>query len=158
MLDVNVRCTCTLTQWYATAGVGGRGCFYIAVYRWWRVLHLLDLELEGNFGYMADEEDGAEGFLDALEDVFWIWDDNDYSWYQRRFQARRTIKEKEDKVEDFSDHGTKEKKREKDRATLQEIRATGLMMTGKEQRQRTGMKAIGPMKMKQHGSGRKRYA
>ena len=32
-------------------------------------------ELEGNFGYWdEDEEDGAEGFLDALEDVFWIWD------------------------------------------------------------------------------------
>ena len=50
-------------------------------------------ELEENFGYWAeDEEDGAEGFLDALEDVFWIWDDNDYSWFQRRFQARRTRK------------------------------------------------------------------
>ena len=37
-------------------------------------------DLDGSFGYWAeDEEDGAEGFLDALEDVFWIWDDNDYS-------------------------------------------------------------------------------
>ena len=35
-----------------------------------------------------DEEDGAEGFLDALEDVFWIWDDNDCSWFQRRFQGK----------------------------------------------------------------------
>ena len=52
-------------------------------------------ELEGNFGYWAeDEEDGAEGFLDALEDVFWIWDDNDYAWFQRRFQGRRTRKRK----------------------------------------------------------------
>ena len=52
-------------------------------------------ELEGNFGYWAeDEEDGAEGFLDALEDVFWIWDDNDYAWFQRRFQGRRTRKGK----------------------------------------------------------------
>lgn len=35
-------------------------------------------DLDGNFGSWAeDEEDGAEGFLDALEDVFWIWDDND---------------------------------------------------------------------------------
>ena len=48
-------------------------------------------DLDGSFGYWAeDEEDGAEGFLDALEDVFWIWDDNDYSWFQRSFQGRRT--------------------------------------------------------------------
>ena len=52
-------------------------------------------DLDGSFGYWAeDEEDGAEGFLDALEDVFWIWDDNDYSWFQRRFQGRRTRKGK----------------------------------------------------------------
>ena len=31
---------------------------------------------------------------DSLEDVFWIWDDNDYSWFQRRFQGRRTRKGK----------------------------------------------------------------
>jgi len=36
--------------------------------------HLLDEgELEGTDGYWAeDDEDGAEGFLDALEDVFWV--------------------------------------------------------------------------------------
>ncbi len=32
------------------------------------------------------------------------------------------------------------------------MRATGLRMNGKEMRQRIGMKAIGPMKMKQHGN------
>ena len=48
-------------------------------------------ELEGTDGYWAeDDEDGAEGFLDALEDVFWIYDDADYTWYQRRFQGRQT--------------------------------------------------------------------
>ena len=48
-------------------------------------------ELEGTDGYWAeDEEDGAEGFLDALEDVFWVYDDADYTWYQRRFQGRQT--------------------------------------------------------------------
>ena len=32
-------------------------------------------ELEGTDGYWAeDDEDGAEGFLDALEDVFWVCD------------------------------------------------------------------------------------
>eukprot|EP00434_Breviolum_minutum_P039762 symbB.v1.2.035325.t1/scaffold4728.1/size36321/2 len=62
---------------------GGRRAFLV----------LEEGDLDGSFGYWAeDEEDGAEGFLDALEDVFWIWDDNDYSWFQRRFQGRRTRK------------------------------------------------------------------
>ena len=65
------------------SGSGGRRAFFL----------LDEGELEGNLGYWAeDEEDGAEGFLDASEDVFWIWDDNDYSWFQRRFQGRRTRK------------------------------------------------------------------
>ena len=52
------------------SGSGGRRAFFL----------LDEGELEGNLGYWAeDEEDGAEGFLDASEDVFWIWDDNDYS-------------------------------------------------------------------------------
>ena len=47
-------------------------------------------ELEGTDGYWAeDDEDGAEGFLDALEDVFWVCDDADYTWYQRRSQGRQ---------------------------------------------------------------------
>ena len=67
------------------SGSGGRRAFFL----------LDEGELEGNLGYWAeDEEDGAEGFLDASEDVFWIWDDNDYSWFQRRFQGRRTRKGK----------------------------------------------------------------
>ena len=33
-------------------------------------------DLDGNSAFWAeDEEDGAEGFVDALEDVFWTWDD-----------------------------------------------------------------------------------
>ena len=45
------------------SGSGGRRAFLV----------LDEVELEGNFGYWAeDEEDGAEGFLDALEDIFWI--------------------------------------------------------------------------------------
>ena len=52
-------------------------------------------ELEGTDGYWAeDEEDGAEGFLEANGDVFWIYDDENYSWFQRRFQGRRTRKGK----------------------------------------------------------------
>ena len=63
-------------------------------------------------------------------------------------------KERDDKVEDFSDLGTKEKEkeREKEKVTLQEMRVTGLRMNGKAMRQRIGMKAIGPMKMKQRGN------
>jgi len=54
-------------------------------------LVLDDGELEGTDGYWAeDDEDGAEGFLDALEDVFWVYDDADYTWYQGRFQGRQT--------------------------------------------------------------------
>ena len=46
-----------------------------------RVCLVLDEgELAGNFGCWAkDEEDGAEGFLNSFEDVFWIRDANDYS-------------------------------------------------------------------------------
>ena len=47
-------------------------------------------DLEGTDGYWAeDDEDGAEGFLDALEDVFWVYDDADYTWYQRRFHGKQ---------------------------------------------------------------------
>jgi len=52
-------------------------------------------ELEGTDGYWAeDDEDGAERFVDALEDVFWVYDDADYTWYQRRFQGRQTSRGK----------------------------------------------------------------
>ena len=136
------------------SGSGGRKGFLV----------LDEGELEGSLGYWAeDEEDGAEGFLDALEDVFWIWDDNHYSWYSIREDSKgeepekekeKEEKEKDDKVEDFSDLETKakEKEREKEKVTLQEMRVIGLKMNGKEMRQRIGTKAIGPMKMKQHGN------
>ena len=63
------------------SGIGHRRSFLV----------LEEGELEGNDGYWAeDDEDGAEGFLDALEDVFWVYDDADYTWYQRRFQGRQT--------------------------------------------------------------------
>ena len=46
--------------------------------------------LDGSEGYWAeDEDDGAEGFLEADEDAFWIYDEENYSWFQRRFQGRR---------------------------------------------------------------------
>ena len=46
-------------------------------------------EIDGTTGYWAEgEDDGAEGFLETLEDVFWVFDDNEYTCYQRRFQGR----------------------------------------------------------------------
>ena len=46
--------------------------------------------LDGSEGYwVEDEDDGAEGFLEADEDAFWIYDEENYSWFQRRFQGRR---------------------------------------------------------------------
>ena len=68
-----------------------------------------------------DDEDGAEGFLDALEDVFWVYDDAEFTWYQRRFQGRQTRrgkgkarrKGKAEEEEDSSDQG-KEKAEEKE--------------------------------------------
>ena len=63
------------------SGIGQRRSFFV----------LEEGELEGTDGYSAeDDEDGAEGFLDALEDVFWVHNDADYTWYQRRFQGRQT--------------------------------------------------------------------
>ena len=61
-------------------------------------------------------------------------------------------KGKVDKAEDFSDLETKEKEKEREteKVTLQEMRVIGLMMNGNQMKQRIGMKAIGPMKMKQH--------
>ena len=50
------------------SGIGQRKSFLV----------LEEGELEGTDGYWAeDDEDGAEGFLDALEDVFWVYDDAD---------------------------------------------------------------------------------
>ena len=107
------------------SGSGGRRAFLV----------IEEGDLDGSFGYWAeDEEDGAEGFLDALEDVFWIWDDNDYSWFQRRFQGRRTRKGKgkgkgrkgkEKVVDDSSDQETKEKEkeREKEKVILLKMKA-----------------------------------
>jgi len=63
------------------SGIGQRRSFFV----------LEEGELEGTDGYWADDdEDGAERFLDALEEVFWVYDAADYTWYQRRFQGRQT--------------------------------------------------------------------
>ena len=67
------------------SGIGQRRSFLV----------LAEGELEGTDGYWAeDDEDGAEGFLDALEDVFCVYDDAEFAWYQRRFQGRQTRRSK----------------------------------------------------------------
>ena len=72
-------------------------------------------ECEGSDGDWAeDDEDGAEGFLDALEDVFWVYDGAEFTWYQcskadRPEEARVKEEEKEKgkakEEEDSSDQG-----------------------------------------------------
>ena len=37
--------------------------------------------------WVEDEEDGAEGFLQADDDAFWVYDEENYTWFQRRFQG-----------------------------------------------------------------------
>ena len=64
-------------------------------------------DLDGNSAFWAeDEEDGAEGFLDALKDVFWTWDDFvENLKEQKREKEKEKVekeKEKEDQDEDFS--------------------------------------------------------
>ena len=90
--------------------------------------------------------------------MFLIWVDHVYSCIREDFKEEQEPKKekereekgkgKDDEVEDSADRGTKEKEkeREKERTPLQEMKVIGLKMTGKEQRQKVGMMAIGPMK------------
>ena len=63
-------------------------------------------------------------------------------------------KEKEKVVEDSFDQETKEKEkeREKEKAILLKMIVTMPMKNGKDMKMKIGMKAIGPMKMKQLGN------
>ena len=48
-------------------------------------------EPDDSFGFWAENEaDGAEEFLDAHEDSFYIYDEQNDSWFQPRFQGRRS--------------------------------------------------------------------
>ena len=90
------------------SGSGGRKAFLV----------LDEGELEGNFGYWAeDEEDGAEGFLDALKVSFGSGTTMTTLGFREDSKEEEPEKEKEkdDKVEDFSDLETKEKEKEKER-------------------------------------------
>ena len=47
-------------------------------------------ECQGSFGYwVEDEETGLEGFLDEVEDEFWLFDDQTHCWQVRRFGGRK---------------------------------------------------------------------
>ena len=123
---------------------GGRRAFLV----------LEEGDLERSFGYWAeDEEDGAEGFLDALEDVFGFREDFKEEEREKEKEKEEKVKEKENEVQDFSDQETKEKEkdREKEKVILLKMKAIGQMMNGKDMRMKIGMKAIGPTKMRQHG-------
>ena len=51
--------------------------------------------LEDSYGFWCeDDDDGTEGFLDAYEDSFWVFDEENESWFQRRFQGRTVRKGK----------------------------------------------------------------
>eukprot|EP00439_Symbiodinium_sp_Y106_P043663 s5564_g5.t1 len=64
----------------APSGHGGRKTFLV----------IDEGYLDNHEGYwVEDEEDGAEGFLEADEDAFWVYDEENYTWFQRRFQGRR---------------------------------------------------------------------
>ena len=103
--------------------------------------------------WVQDQEDRAEGFLGALEDAVWIWDDTRYSWYQRSlFKQEEQVKEKEkgrDKVKEteeasasFSNPDAKETEREKENTILL-MRALLAMKSGKNQI--NGMMVFGPI-------------
>ena len=83
-----------------------------------------------------------------------IREDSDEEEPEKEKEKEEKEKEKDDKVEDFSDLETKEKEKEseKEKVTLEEMKVMGLKMNGKRMRPRIGMKAIGPMKMKQRGN------
>ena len=64
----------------APSGHGGRKTFLV----------IDEGYLDSHEGYwVEDEEDGTEGFLEADEDTFWVYDDENYTWFQRRFQGRK---------------------------------------------------------------------
>ena len=56
------------------------------------------------FFWAEDEDDGAEGFLDACENASCIYDEQNESWLERRLQGRRSRKGK-GKVRSGKDRG-----------------------------------------------------
>ena len=71
-------------------------------------------------------------------------------------EKEKDEKEKEKVVDDFSDQETKEKEkeREKEKVILLKMKAIGQMKNGKDMRMKIGVKAIGPMKMRQPGNNK----
>ncbi len=49
-----------------------------------------DVEYDGCYGYWAEDEDTGEvGFLDELEDAFWVWDEEEQAFVGAYFQGRK---------------------------------------------------------------------
>ncbi|CAE7673933.1 unnamed protein product, partial [Symbiodinium microadriaticum] len=64
----------------APSGHGGRKTFLV----------IDEGYLDNQEGYwVEDEEDGTEGFLEADDDAFWVYDEDNYTWFQRRFQGKK---------------------------------------------------------------------
>ena len=85
LLEVYLEIFCTTktsvdNPLLAPSGHGGRKTFLV----------IEEGYLDNQEGYwVEDEEDGAEGFLEADEDTFWVYDEDNYTWFQRRFQGRK---------------------------------------------------------------------
>ena len=110
--------------------------------------------------WAEDEEDSAEGFLDASEDVFGsgmttttLGIREDFKQEELEKGKGKGRKGKGKSGRRFFRSGNKGRGKRKGKRHLAEDESfTGLSMTGKGMKQRIGVKAIGPMKMRQHGN------
>ena len=39
--------------------------------------------------WVEDEGHGAPSFFEADDDAFWVYDEENYTWFQRHFQGRK---------------------------------------------------------------------
>ena len=79
---LEIFCTTKTTvdnPFLAPSGHGGRKTFLV----------IEEGHLGGSEGYwVEDEDDGAEGFLEAEKDAFRTYDGENYSWFQQCFHSR----------------------------------------------------------------------
>ena len=104
--------------------------------------------LEHNHGHWhEDEEDGAEGFLDAFEDCFWMRCNESCAWFQRRFRGAKVASQKRRR------QGQKSKRtRRRQSSLLQE--KEGPPMSPKSRTRKTGRRTVsGANVAMKHGLG-----
>ena len=104
-------------------------------------------EIDGTTGYWAeDEDDGAEGFLEALEDVFWVYDDTgEGSKEEKPDEAKVEAKEKEKEKAEVADQDSKAEAKAEEKAALRWWEKKDMKMNGKKKMNGMSMTAIGPM-------------